>query len=279
MVADVAGRDPEFGRDVGALVGVGLGVVVVNPDRARIAFPQFVQPLGRRPHAGTIAAGLAEKQHCREAAAPEAASGVDEQIDESILRQGDGARLAHVSPDRLPAALRHIGDDRSHQCPSQCPCDAFGRMFHDELVFAVHHVRAFLFGSRCADDDRARAGLDHVAHLGPRQIVKEHLVRCRAAGQRGRQVPGLLRNQLGRGLHKDLLRAERDGQQGKSGNQDQTTHGAPSLTGCGCGANPAHCRGKGVCSNLGTRRAVSVYILGHSSNSGTVRVGGGRPTP
>ena len=60
--------------------------------------------------------------------------------------------------------------------------DLVGRVLHDELVLAVHHVRALLLGARGADDDRRRAGGDQVAHLGPGQVFEKDRIRRFAAG-------------------------------------------------------------------------------------------------
>ena len=82
----------------------------------------------------------------------------------------------------LPAALGHVRHDRRDERLADRARDLVGRVLHDELVLAVHHVRALLLGARGADDDGRPAGLDGVAHFRPGQIFDEDAVGRFAGG-------------------------------------------------------------------------------------------------
>ena len=122
------------------------------------------------------------KQDRLEAAGLEAAAGVDQQLDEAILRQRDRAGLAHVAAGVLPAALGHVGDDRRDERLAERARDLVGGVVHDELVLAVHHVRALLLGARGADDHRGRARRRSGRAPRPRSALRG--TRCRAACRR-----------------------------------------------------------------------------------------------
>jgi hypothetical protein len=98
-----------------------------------------------------------------------------------------------VAGRRIPAAFGHVGNHWRHQRLAEAARDLVGGVLHDELVFAIHHVRAFLLGARRADDHVGGAAGDEVAHLGPRQLFDEHRVwRFGRRHRRGR-VSGTLR--------------------------------------------------------------------------------------
>ncbi|MNC88111.1 hypothetical protein D3C83_38980 [compost metagenome] len=82
-----------------------------------------------------------------------------------------------MAADVLPAALGHVGHDRRDQRLAHGARDLVGAPRHDELVLAVDHVRALLFGARGADDHVGRAGRDQIADLGPGQIFDEYGIR------------------------------------------------------------------------------------------------------
>src|SRR5439155_15999691 len=99
-------------------------LVSVVPERARaLVLPESIQFLGGGPHPVAIAARLADQQNGREPARLEAPSGVDEQLDESIVRERDRPGLRHVAGRILPAALGHVGDDWRHQRLADRPGD------------------------------------------------------------------------------------------------------------------------------------------------------------
>ena len=199
MVADLIVGDLQELRGPRVLLGVRLGVVVVDPVRGRGAVPQRVQLLRRRAHAGAVAAGLADEPDLLEAAGLEALAGADEQLDEAIFGQRDRAGLGHVAADVFPAALGHVGHDRRDQRLAHPARDLVGAPFHDELVLAIDHVRALLLGARGADDHVGRAGRDQIADLGPGQIFDEDRVGRLAGRRRRRRIGRTLR----RNRHRD----------------------------------------------------------------------------
>ena len=199
---------PTCSVDPFVLIGVAFRVVVVDPARLRIAaLPQLVQLLGGHTHAVAVAAGLANQEDGLETAGLQAAAGIDQELDEPIVGQRDRSRLRHVPADVLPAALRDVGDDGGEQRFSERPRNLVRRVLHDELVFAVHHVRAFLLGPGGADDDGRGAALNKVAHLRPCQLFQQHGIGWCAA-RRG-----------GRGVRRTLCRAGRRQQQGQQQSQ------------------------------------------------------------
>ncbi len=120
VVADLVVGDLQELRGPGVLLGVRLGVVVVDPVRGRRAVPQRVQLLGRGAHAGAVAAGFADEPDLLEAAGLEAAAGADEQLDESIFRQRDRAGLAPCGRRCCPSCprARRSRPARPASCPS-----------------------------------------------------------------------------------------------------------------------------------------------------------------
>ena len=197
MAADLIRGDAHGLRDVRVLIRMRLRVVVVNPEGLGLSLPQLVEPVGRGAHPRTVSARLAEEQNRLEPARLETPAGVDQQFDEAVFRQRDGAGLAHMTGRRIPAAFGDVGDDWRDQRLAESTRDLVRGVVHDKLVLAVHHVRALLLGARRADDDRGGAGLGEVADLGPGEVFEEHGI-GRLSGRAGR-----------RGIRR-TLRRERD---------------------------------------------------------------------
>jgi hypothetical protein len=143
---------------------------------------------------------------------------------EAVLGQRDCPGLGHVAGGRIPAAFGHVGDHRCDQGPADGARDLVGGVVHDELVFAVHHVRTLLLGAGGSDDHGGRAGGDHVARLGPRELFQKDRIGRLAGGRGGRPRGARL-----------LLRADRrEGrEQGECRTQHQSLHDARQDTSLG----------------------------------------------
>ena len=103
--------------------------------------------------------------------------------------------LAHVPAGILPAAFRNVSDDWRDERLAEPARDLVRRIFHDELVFAIDHVRALLLGARRADDRRRPSGCDEIAYLSPCQVFDEHAVGRLPRWRRLRRVSRPLREQ------------------------------------------------------------------------------------
>ena len=84
------------------------------------------------------------------------------------------------------AAFGHVGEHRRDQRVAERARDALGQHARAHVVLAERHVRAVLLGAADRHDDRRLAGLDRIAHLGPRELLDQQARRRLRGGDVGR---------------------------------------------------------------------------------------------